>query len=190
MKVLVRWLIRRDMSKVMDIEKRSYNTPYSEENFLELLRRRNCVGLVITDKADCVLGYVIYELHKRHLTLHNFTIDPTLRRKKIGTALINRMKEKLNNQRRHSMSIEINDKNLDAQLFLKRLGFRAVDINRTNNSYLFNFDLRNQYQDPRFALKNRIKNYVPEPAFDVDPNVYEECYGYDDYDDYYDEDMF
>lgn len=42
----IRWLIRRDMPEVMEIEKRSYEFPWTEEEFLTCLRQRNCIGTV------------------------------------------------------------------------------------------------------------------------------------------------
>jgi len=47
LEISIRWLIRRDMPEVFSIERRSFEFPWCEEKFLEHLRRRNCIGLVV-----------------------------------------------------------------------------------------------------------------------------------------------
>jgi len=44
--VHIRWMIRRDMPEVLDIESGSFEFPWSEEDFIRCLRQRNCIGMV------------------------------------------------------------------------------------------------------------------------------------------------
>ena len=44
LKPQIRWLIRRDMPEVMEIENRSFEFPWVEDEFLACLRQRNCIG--------------------------------------------------------------------------------------------------------------------------------------------------
>ena len=65
-RVHIRWMIRRDMPEVLDIENRSFEFPWSEEEFIRCLRQRNCIGMV-AEHEQHVVGFMIYELHKnRH----------------------------------------------------------------------------------------------------------------------------
>ena len=41
-----RWLVRRDMDQVLEIERLSFPHPWSEEEFLAALRQGNCIGRV------------------------------------------------------------------------------------------------------------------------------------------------
>jgi len=38
----IRWLIRRDMTEVLEIENASFEYTWNEEDFLHCLRQRNC----------------------------------------------------------------------------------------------------------------------------------------------------
>lgn len=44
--VHIRWMIRRDMQEVLEIEKSGFEFPWSEEDFIRCLRQRNCIGMV------------------------------------------------------------------------------------------------------------------------------------------------
>ena len=44
--VQIRWMIRRDMPEVLDIERLSFEFAWTEEDFLCCLRQRNCIGMV------------------------------------------------------------------------------------------------------------------------------------------------
>lgn len=124
----IRWLIRRDMDDVLRIELSNHHQPWDENQFLEHLRQRNCIGLVV-ENDDCeIVGFVIYELHPKRLHLLNFCVDPEHRKQGVATAIIDRLKYKLSQQRRNELWVEVPETNLPVQLFLRSQGFMAVDI--------------------------------------------------------------
>ena len=52
--VHIRWMIRRDMSDVLEIENNSFEFPWFEEDFIRCLRQRNCIGMVAEyDEPRC-----------------------------------------------------------------------------------------------------------------------------------------
>lgn len=127
--VQIRWLIRRDMPEVLEIEDASFNAPWSDVDFMEALRQRNCVGMV----AECdkkVVGFMIYSLHRSHLALLNFAVLPRMRRRGVGTCMALRMIDKLSVQRRTRLDAVVVDYNLQAQLFFRSCGFRATEVLR------------------------------------------------------------
>src|SRR4051794_39786908 len=65
-RVHIRWMIRRDMPEVLAIEHASFDFPWGEEEFLRVLRQRNCIGMV-AEHGERVVGFMIYELHKSKL---------------------------------------------------------------------------------------------------------------------------
>ena len=75
LKVQIRWLIRRDMPEVLDIERQSFEFAWTEEDFLCCLRQRNCIGMV-AEYNHRIVGFMIYELHKAKLHVLNFAVDP------------------------------------------------------------------------------------------------------------------
>jgi ribosomal-protein-alanine N-acetyltransferase len=44
LRVDVRWMIRRDMPEVLDVEGDSFKFPWLEEDFIRCLRQRDCSG--------------------------------------------------------------------------------------------------------------------------------------------------
>ena len=127
--VHIRWMIRRDMPEVNEIEQRSFEFPWSEEDFIRCLRQRNCIGM-IAEHNERVVGFMIYELHKNRLHILNFSVHEQFRRRGIGSQMIRKLVSKLSPQRRNKIMLEVRETNLPAQLFFRTLGFRAVSVLR------------------------------------------------------------
>ena len=125
--IQIRWLIRRDMPEVLQIERDSFPQPWTDEDFLCCLRQKNCVGMV-AEWDHQIVGYMLYELHRSRLTLLNLAVLPKARRKAVGALLINRLKDKLSPERRSSIDLDVRETNLDAQLFFQSRGFVATGV--------------------------------------------------------------
>lgn len=129
LRVHIRWMIRRDMSEVLQIEETSHDYAWSEEDFLRALRQRNCIGMV-AELGDKVVGFMIYELHKAKLHILNFAVHPNQRRCNVGTQMVQKLVSKLSSHRRNCITLEIRESNLDMQLFFREVGFKAVRVIR------------------------------------------------------------
>ena len=127
--VHIRWMIRRDMPEVLAIENRSFEFPWSDEDFIRCLRQRNCIGMV-AEYDERVVGFMIYELHKNRLHVLNFAVRLEFRRRGIGTSMMRKLIGKLSEQRRNRILLEIRETNLDAQLFFRDCNFRAISVLR------------------------------------------------------------
>lgn len=127
--VHIRWMIRRDMPEVLDIENNSFEFPWFEEDFIRCLRQRNCIGLV-AEYDEEVVGFMIYELHKSRLHILNFAVHSDFRRSGVGEQMIAKLVSKLSAQRRTRVLLEVRETNLEAQLFFKSKGFRATSVLR------------------------------------------------------------
>ena len=125
--VHLRWMIRRDMSKVMDIENSSFEEPLEEEAIINLLRQRNAIGMV-AEKDSLIIGFMIYKLNKKFIYVVDLVVAKECRRANIGSQLVKKLKEKLGQQRRCSLVIDVPEDHLSAQLFLKSHNFVATDI--------------------------------------------------------------
>jgi [ribosomal protein S18]-alanine N-acetyltransferase len=128
--VHIRWMIRRDMPEVLDIETNSFEFPWSEDDFVRCLRQRNCIGMVV-EQDDRVVGFMIYELHKTRLHVLNFAVAPDCRRRGVGAQMVSKLVGKLSLQRRVRVTLEVRETNLEAQLFFRAQGFRAVSVLRS-----------------------------------------------------------
>lgn len=128
-KLHIRWMIRRDMAEVIDIETMSYDYGWIEEDFLRQLRARNCIAMVC-EKNQKIVGFMVYELHKNHLSVANMAVHPAYRRTGIGAAMVAKLVNKLCSHRRPKICLDIRETNLTAQLFLRSQGFLAKGIKR------------------------------------------------------------
>jgi ribosomal-protein-alanine N-acetyltransferase len=128
----IRWMIRRDMPSILDIESKSFEYPWNEEDFIKSLRQRDTIGMV-AEIGDEIAGFMIYELHKAKIHVLSFAVEPCFRRTGIGAAMIEKLVSKLQYQRRNRIALEVRETNLAAQLFFRSQGFRA--INTLKNFY-------------------------------------------------------
>lgn len=153
----VRWLIRRDLPEVLEIENRSFNEPWTEEEFLIALRQRNTIGCVAESTyMGQIYGFMVYELHKGKLVLLNFAVAPEVRRTGVGSAMVERLTCKLSQQRRRQITTSISEGNLPAQLFFANAGFKATAVK--NGEIKFRYVLTSGFPDWQ-GVNNRLTEY-------------------------------
>jgi len=144
LRIHVRWMIRRDMQEVLEIEREAFEFPWSDEDFTRCLRQRNCIGMV-AESGDSVVAFMIYELHRSRLHVLNFAVARSHRRLGIGTRMMEKLVGKLTPERRSRIVLEVRETNLPAQLFFRSLGFRAISVlkdfyqDTTEDAYLMHF---------------------------------------------------
>lgn len=165
----VRWMIRRDMPPTLRIEAASFPSPWVEEDFLKCLRTQNCIGMVVERQAGGVLGYMVYELHKTHLTLLNLAVDPDHRRDGLGSMMVGKLLAKLCSHRRTAVLVTPGERNLGAQLFFKSHGFRAEGVARLLYKDTGEDGYRMAYREqplgpPSLELPNRLSAYTEDDA--------------------------
>lgn len=153
--VHIRWMIRRDMADVLEIEKQAFEFPWLEEDFIRCLRQRNCIGMV-AEYSERVVGFMIYELHRSRLHILNFAVHDEFRRRAVGTQMAQKLMGKLTSDRRNRILLEVRERNLPAQLFFRSVGFRAISV------------LRDFYEDSpedAYLMENRFQVAAAEGAF-------------------------
>lgn len=128
-RVHIRWMIRRDMPEVLAIEHGSFEYPWCEEEFLRVLRQRNCIGMV-AEVGERIVGFMIYELHRSRIQLLDFAIHSEFRRSSVGRQMVSKLVSKLSSQRRSRISLFVRETNLQAQYFFRVVGFRATEVLR------------------------------------------------------------
>ncbi len=160
-RIHIRWMIRRDMPEVLKIESESFEFPWSEEDFIRCLRQRNCIGMV-AEHDERVVGFMIYELHKTRLHILNFSVASQFRRRHVGTQMASKLISKLSSQRRTRIVLEVRETNLDAQMFFKNSGFKAVSVLRSyyddtpEDAYLMQYRYQNEELEQPILPINRI----------------------------------
>lgn len=144
-----RWMVRRDMPEVLEIESHSFEFPWSEDDFIRCLRQRSSIGYV-TEFDERVIGYMIYELLKPKLQLLSMAVHKDFRRRGVGGAMLNKLKSKLSPLRRSRLVTEVRETNLIAQQFFAANEFHAVSIQRNfyedtpEDAYVFMYRVREE----------------------------------------------
>jgi ribosomal-protein-alanine N-acetyltransferase len=163
-RVHIRWMIRRDMPEVLQTEQASFEFAWNEEDFLRCLRQRNCIGMV-AEQGEKVVGFMIYELHKTKLHILNFAVQPAGRRHGVGAQMIGKLVSKLSSHRRTRITLEVRETNLQAQLFFRAQGFRAVRVLRAyyedsgEDAFLMHYHLADAPEEDIDDAVNRIAQY-------------------------------
>lgn len=160
--VQIRWMIRRDMPEVLEIERQSFEFAWTEEDFLSCLRQRNCIGMV-AERQERIVGFMIYELLKSQLHVLNFAVAPWSRRQGVGGQMVEKLVNKLSQQRRQEITLEVRETNLPAQLFFKQQGLCASNVLRGHyedtdeDAYVMKYNLypTDEHIIP-FSLRKRV----------------------------------
>ena len=130
----LRWMIHRDLKSVVAIERASALDPWTEQDFLRCLKAMNCIGIVAEtergSKYGAVVGFLIYEGRAGRFHLLNMGVHPRHRRRGVGRQLVLRIKSRLQAGDKQKVVCEVAESNLNMQLFLRALGFKATRVIR------------------------------------------------------------
>jgi ribosomal-protein-alanine N-acetyltransferase len=142
LKIHIRWLIRRDMPEVMEIENSSFDDPWTQEQFVFVLRQRNSISYVAVHDEQ-VVGYICYELFKKRLDILNLAVHSDFRRRGVGRQMVEKLANKLSSQRRTLLRVFVIESNLAGQLFYSSCGMICSCAHRGHgaglSSYQFNY---------------------------------------------------
>jgi ribosomal-protein-alanine N-acetyltransferase len=142
----IRWMIRVDIREVLRIEHESFEFSWTEQDFLACLRQRHCIGMV-AEHDNRIVGFMIYELSKTRLHILNFAVAQAFRRSGVGTQMVEKLVNKLSQQGRQEIVLEVRETNLRAQRFYAAMGFRANRVLRQHyvdsaeDAYLMSYRL-------------------------------------------------
>ncbi len=129
--IQIEWLKAVDLPKVLSIEADSFTHPWAEKEFREHLNRKSCIGMVAKYKRK-VVGFMVYYLHDDRIDLLNIAVDPVFRGRSIGSQMIEKIRTKLSSGHRHSLTLNVRESNLPAQVFFRGHLFRAEAILRNH----------------------------------------------------------
>lgn len=142
----LRWMIRRDLPRVLSIENQIFDDAWTCEDFFRLMSHTNCRTMVTVCDEE-IVGYMVYQLHISRIHLLNFAVAPKCQDIGIGTQMMQNLMSKLSNERRDRIMLEVRETNLKAQLFFRGAGFVWVETLRDfytdcdEDAYLMQFRL-------------------------------------------------
>ena len=155
-----RWMVKSNVPEVLRIEQVCFDTPWTEEDFINSMRQRNCIGMV-AERHGVVLSYMLYCLNKDSIHVINFAVSPLCQRDGIGTEMVDKLKTKLSQQRRHTLIVDVRETNLAAQLFWRANGFEWSQTLRghyDNDEDAYQFRYRSATE--QFRPRNRISEFL------------------------------
>ncbi|HEX5193272.1 MAG TPA: ribosomal protein S18-alanine N-acetyltransferase [Solirubrobacteraceae bacterium] len=120
----IRPLSYADLPQVIAIERRTFTTPWSLAMFVLELSKSAGLCLAATDSGGQLLGYLICSRFDTAWHLMNVAVDPSQRRRGIGSALLEEMIERAGPDEEYTL--EVRPSNAHAITLYERLGFRAA----------------------------------------------------------------
>lgn len=125
----IRWMLRRDMPDVLDIDERAFDWEFQweEETYIRHLRQRNEIGMV-AERDGVIQGFIVYGLHKTRLELFRIAVHPHFQRQGVGRALMEKLCGKLSPNRRNLITICVPETQLNALLFFRAVGSLATGM--------------------------------------------------------------
>lgn len=135
MSLQIRWMIRRDLAEVLEIEWLCFRFPWGERDFIRSLRHTRTIGLVM-EESGAVVAYALYELgdpydlERSPPCITNLAVIPRLHDRGLGRRLVEDISRRLLRNKRDRLEVFVADFNLDAQHFFAACGFRALGVAR------------------------------------------------------------
>jgi ribosomal-protein-alanine N-acetyltransferase len=119
-----RTMVHEDLTQVSDIERRSYDFPWSHGVFRDcLLAGYTCIVL---ERADTVAGYGILSVAAGEAHVLNLCVDPDYRRLGYGDRLLDEMLRRAKAAAVKEVFLEVRPSNVNALSLYKKKGFRQI----------------------------------------------------------------
>lgn len=118
----------QDISAVMEIENRSFPTPWSDSSFRHELLENPYASLFVVKSADRprVIGFACVWIIDEELKINNIAVHPRWRARGVGTRLLRFLLEFAAAQRCREVTLEVRPSNEPARRLYEKAGFRQV----------------------------------------------------------------
>jgi [ribosomal protein S18]-alanine N-acetyltransferase len=122
--LIIREMQEDDIPAIMEIERSSFTTPWSEISFLSEIYKKNGISKVVYVEGK-LIGYICanHVLHESHLL--NLAVHQDFRKQGVGTILMNEILGGLKKKGCVFVYLEVRASNTGAQAFYGRFGFKA-----------------------------------------------------------------
>jgi ribosomal-protein-alanine N-acetyltransferase len=160
-----------DEPQVRLIEDENFEFAWTEEDFEYYRKKKKCVGCVAKFQGK-IVGFMIFELLKTRIHVVNFAVAKNFQRMGVGRCLVKNLYRRLSTQQRTRILLEVRERNLAAQLFFRKMGFKAIlplknyypDL-PDEDAYLMQYRL---YKEPLkpifFSFISKITNFLSRMA--------------------------
>ncbi len=123
-RVTLRNMVPNDLSQVSDIERRSYQFPWSHGVFRDcLLAGYNCVAV---EHEETVVGYGILSIAAGEAHILNLCIDPSYRSLGLGQKLLDELLSRAREAEVSQVFLEVRPSNETAIALYRKRGFHKI----------------------------------------------------------------
>ena len=124
----IRKALVRDEDALLQIERLCFEFPWGRQDFIRMTKILGCYTIV-AEHGNAVVGFMVFDLHVRHVHLLNFAVDPPYQIKGVGRKLLMELLNRLD-EKRAKVITELNETNLRGLGFFYHFGFRATRLLR------------------------------------------------------------
>ncbi len=125
----IRKMTLGDLPAVLEMERDSFQNPWSEDDLKRMIQWRRCAGLLVKCNATPV-GYMLSDNEEDRIHLLRIVTAPLWRRRGVAQHVLKRLVENLAACEHRRITVEIDESNLPALNLFRKLGFRAVEIRK------------------------------------------------------------
>ncbi|MFO7941588.1 MAG: ribosomal protein S18-alanine N-acetyltransferase [Bacillota bacterium] len=119
-----------DLSEVMEIERRSYPTPWSESAFRSEITRNTSADYIVATRPEGIIGYAGMWLFLLEAHVTNIAVHPDYRGRKVGSQLLLGLMARALLRGLNRMTLEVRVSNELAQDFYESYDFQFVKIKK------------------------------------------------------------
>lgn len=134
--IRVRAMTMGDLERVLEIEQRSFSTPWKRTTFRNLMARRDAYLYVAETRAAAdaggatVVGYAVFWRVVHQAELGDLAVDVGRRRQGIGALLLDHVMARATALGVRELFLEVRESNTAARALYEGYGFRAVGRRR------------------------------------------------------------
>ena len=123
--VHLRWAEYKDHPEILEIENLCFQHPWGAKDLKNY--QRDKVGVVVVAEfCDMIAGYACYSVAHGCVQIDNLAVAPRMQHKGIGTELVQRLKRRASATMARRLVAYVQESNLGALLFFKKMGFEWV----------------------------------------------------------------
>lgn len=135
MNILIEKMELKDLDDVLEIEQKSFPSPWSRSTFIDELENNDLAHLFVARKADGenkgkLLGYISFWIFAGEAHITNIAIQEDYRQKGIGSKLLTHCLSYAKGKGCREAVLEVRRSNKAAILMYKKFGFTPIGIRR------------------------------------------------------------
>jgi [ribosomal protein S18]-alanine N-acetyltransferase len=122
-------MTRADLGTVLEIERKSFEQPYSREILAQELKIKAAYLRVATHRKK-IIGYVDFWLVHDEMELISIAVDPRFKRRGVGESLMQEMLRFAHVNGAKAIYLDVRRSNETAQALYEKFGFVKVGVRR------------------------------------------------------------